>query len=366
MRVGLDISQAVKRKARGIARYIREILPHLLAQASHEPDGFQPFVYVRGDRIFRRGPLNKLSGDAPVRWLPFRLFLPGLGLDLFHSFGNYLPARSRVPVTFTLHDFRALDLEGAQPGSRLHCNVDRSDGIVCLTEHGRSRLLHHFPDYDPGRIAIVPHGVNHDRFRPIDEKTARQAAARHGLRAPYLLQLGSWFPHKNLELSIEGWARSQACSEGFRLAFVGGGASDNYRSALVGKANELGVEDRIDWVEDVPGSDIPAVVAAASCLLQPSRYEGFALPLLEAMATGTPGVVSDSTCLPEVSGGVWPVTGPDDADVFASAIDAVTLDAAFRDKTIAEGIAHAANFTWERSARETLAFFQRIVEKGPG
>ena len=101
MHVGLDISQAVKRKVRGIARYIREILPHLLTLSANDDQAFRPVLYVRGDRLLRRGPLGDLARGAPVRWLPLRLFLPGRGLNLFHSFGNYLPARSPVPLTFS-------------------------------------------------------------------------------------------------------------------------------------------------------------------------------------------------------------------------------------------------------------------------
>ncbi|MDX1555594.1 MAG: glycosyltransferase family 1 protein [Xanthomonadales bacterium] len=364
MRVGLDISQAVKRKVRGIARYIREILPHLLAQSSKTRDGFEPALYVRGDRIFRKAPLADLAPGAPVRWLPARLYLPGRGLDLFHSFGNYLPAYSPVPLTFTAHDFRALDLDAAPPGSRLHRNVARSAGVICLTEHGRSRLLHHFPDYEPGRLAVVPHGVDHDRFRPREAAQALATASRHGLRPPYILQLGSWFPHKNLELSVRAFAESRARREGLRLAFVGGGASQDYRRALDELAGSLGVRDQIDWVEDVPADDIPAVLAASSCLLQPSRYEGFALPLLEAMAVGTPGVVSDSSCLPEVTGGAWPVVAQDNAEALAQELDALVFDEARRAITISAGLARASQFTWAESARKTLTFFRHVAGLG--
>lgn len=362
MRVGLDISQGVKRKVRGIARYIREILPLLLAESASSDGRFEPVLYVRGDRILRRGPLANLSKDAKTRWLPLRVFLPGRGLDLFHSFGNYLPARSRVPLTFTAHDFRVLDMSDASPGGRLHRNITRSAGILCLTQDGKSRLLHHFPDYDPARLAVVPHGVDHGRFRPMDAGEAQAVAIRHGLRPPYLLQLGSWFPHKNLELSIEAYARSRACAENLRLAFVGGGATGEHRRRLEHLAGMFGVADQIDWVEDVPAEDIPAVLAAASCLLHPSHYEGFALPLLEAMAVGTPGVVCDSSCLPEVSGGAWPIAAQDDTEAFSKFVDDLVFDEGKRAAAIFAGLERAASFTWQETARKTIAFFKQIAQ----
>lgn len=361
VQVGLDISQAVKTKVRGIARYVREVLPHLLDASKAEGEAFDPVLYIRSERILRRKPIAELAQGFETRWMPVRYLLPGRGLQLFHSFGNYLPRFSRTPLTFTVHDFRVLDLEPNASGKRLLRNVARSAGLICLTGHGRSRLKHYFPDYPDERIAVVPHGVDHERFRPRPMDEIRKTVARLGLKSPYLLQLGSWFPHKNLELSIKAFADSNARREGFRLALVGGGASPQYRSALDKLARSRGVAEKIDWLENVPADQVPYVVSGASCLLQPSRYEGFALPLLEAMAAGTPGVVSDSTCLPEVSGGAWPVSAQDDSDAFAEALDAMTLDSERRQQAISAGIAHASQFTWESTARQTLRFFSNIV-----
>ncbi|HKJ16010.1 MAG TPA: glycosyltransferase family 1 protein [Xanthomonadales bacterium] len=360
VRVGLDISQAVKKKVRGIARYIREILPLLLAQG--QTGAIDPVLYARGDRILRRAPLSSMRNGTPIRWMPFRLYLLGSGLDLFHSFGNYLPVHSRVPLTFTAHDFRVLDVNSDKSSARLRENVKRSSGIVCLTKHGRSRLLHHFHDYNPERIAVIPHGVDHETFKPVEKSVARLTAQKHDLQKPYLIQLGSWFPHKNLETSIEAFAVSQACREGFVLAFVGGGANSDHRENLDTLAKLKGVQDQIKWVEDVPAADIPAVLAASDCLLQPSRYEGFALPLLEAMAVGTPGVASDSTCLPEVTGGAWPIFEQDQFEQFARHIDSMVFDSQKRDAAIEAGQKRAAIFTWEDSAIQTINFFEKIVQ----
>ena len=112
--------------------------------------------------------------------------------------------------------------------------------------------------------------------------------------------------------------------------------------------------------------DVPGLLAAAGCLLQPSRYEGFALPVLEAMAVGTPGVLSDSSCLPEVSSGVWPITGQDDIDGFAAGIEAMLFDPAQRQAAIHAGILRAADFSWHKSAAQTVEFFQQILAKTRG
>jgi glycosyltransferase involved in cell wall biosynthesis len=360
VRVGLDITQAVKRQGRGIARYIREVTPRLANPAL----GLETTCCIRGHRWWRRALVADLAPASPRSWLPFPFWLTaGAGLDLFHSFGNHLPAWSGVPRTFTVHDFRSLD-RGPSKGarrSRLRRNIERADGVLCLTEHGRARLLHHYPDFDPRRLAVVPHGVDRDRFSPRDPEQARAVALRLGLDRPFFVQLGSWFPHKNLELSIRAFARSRARKEGFLLAFVGGGASAAYAASLARLADGEGVSESLRWVENVSGGDLPLLLSAAAALLQPSRYEGFALPLLEAMAVGVPGVVSDSSCLPEVSGGIWPIAGQDDPDAFADGMDRVALDQAARAAAVEAGLDRAGRFTWEESARRTARFFRQVL-----
>lgn len=359
LRVGLDISQAVKRKGRGIARYIRNVAPRL----AEDTPGLRTTFCIRGERWLRRALLRRMAPDTPRAWLPLSPWMTVPGLDLFHSFGNHLPALSTVPRTFTIHDFRALDLPAgrARRGSRLHRNIERAAGIICLTEHGRGRLLQHYPELNAACVAVIPHGVDHRTFYPRDPAVVARTMATQGLDRPFLLQLGSWFPHKNLELSIRAYARSAARRNDFDLVFIGGGATAAYRKSLLELAAAEGVSDRITWIEDADEERLPVLLNAASCLLQPSRYEGFALPLLEAMASGVPGVVSDSSCLPEVSAGVWPIAGEDDAEAFAQGIDAMTLDGAARSAAVRAGLAHAAKFTWRRTAADTAAFFRRVL-----
>jgi alpha-1,3-rhamnosyl/mannosyltransferase len=356
--VGLDVTQAIKRRGRGIARYIRQVV------AARPDDALPAALFIRGHRWFRRGLFDAITPDLERRWMPNQARLGARGLALFHSFGNHLPQQAPCPMTFTVHDVRALDEPAGYEGKeRLQRNLGRAAGIVCLTEYGRGRLLHHRPELEDREISVIPHGVDHSVFRPLDSSRLPQAGLAPGLDGPFLLQLGSWFPHKNLELSLAAWAESEACRAGMDLAFVGGGAPDAYRQRLQAEAARRGLAKRVHWIDHVGGSDLPVLINAATCLLQPSRYEGFALPLLEAMACGTPGVVSDSSCLPEVSAGLWPVAGVDDAGAFAAGIDRMTLDSEARERAIREGLAHAADFTWERSARAHDSFYRTVIAR---
>ncbi len=357
-RIGLDVTQAVKRRGRGIARYIREVV------AAMPADGLPADLFIRGHRWFQRSLIDDMGPGRRRRWMANTSRLGGKDISLFHSFGNHLPRHASCPLTFTVHDVRALDEPAGYEGKeRLQRNIGRATGIICLTHYGRGRLLHHYPDLDGNNIVVIPHGVDHSRFMPVDEDLQNAVRRQLGLQRPYLLQLGSWFPHKNLELSIRAWLRSDSYLQGRDLVFVGGGAPDGYRDELARLLDATETTGRVHWIEHVGGEQLAPLLAAADCLLQPSRYEGFALPLLEAMACGTPGVVSDSSCLPEVSNGIWPSAGVDDPDAFAADIDLMTLDTAARDTAIQAGLAYAQGFTWEGTARANDQFFRHILEQ---
>jgi glycosyltransferase involved in cell wall biosynthesis len=358
MQIGLDITQAVKTKRRGIAQYIEQVVPALTSV----PDELDYSLFIRRERWFNRSIIDHMAPELQRKWMPVSSWMSDSRLDVFHSFGNRLPAISKTPLTFTIHDFRSLDRQsrfGRQ--MRLRNNIKRADGIVCLTEHGKERLLHHFPEFCQDNIAVIPHGVDSSEFHPQNPQKAKQTAKRYGVHSPFLIQLGSWFPHKNLELSILAFARSRARAEGFSLVFAGGGASKQLRSSLDRIVADEGLVDSVKWIENIQSADLPLMLAASSCLLQPSRYEGFALPLLESMAVGIPGVVSDSSCLPEVSGGIWPVSGQDDAEAFAAGIDKMVFDTQSRNIAIQAGLHRAAPFTWSNTASLTSGFFQKLI-----
>lgn len=355
-KVGLDVTQAVKSRGRGIARYINQIVPWLGEQS------IDPILYIRGHRWLRRSLLSNMLPEAPRNRMPFSQKLRNSGLDLFHSFGNHLPSGSNVPLSFTVHDVRALDQPAGYEGKeRLIQNIGRANGILCLTEYGKSRLLHHHDELDPDNLAVVPHGVDHALFYPHSELKKKSVATKFDLKRPYAVQVGSWFPHKNLEFSISGFARSDALSEGYQLVFVGGGAGTKYRAKLDTLADGLGISDSIVWLEHIGDQDLSALLSGAGCLLQPSRYEGFALPILEAMASGLPGVVSNSSCLPEVSAGIWPVVEQDDPVGFAVAMDHMLFNDTDRQLAIERGLAYARKFTWEKTAERTNSFFHRLL-----
>ncbi|TAH34606.1 MAG: glycosyltransferase family 1 protein [Planctomycetota bacterium] len=365
LRVGFDVSSAVKDHGRGIAAYVRALLA-ALPQAAPEIDAV---LYIRGRRWWRRRSVADLLEQQPRRWLLEPVLRPGRDLDAFHGLGVRLPALARVPRSFTLHDLRGLDaVEHTDPrwarirSARLRETVHRADAIVCLNEFGRRRLRHHFPAFPGERTAVIPHGLDHARFRPLPAQQVAPVLARHALHRPYVLQLGRLDRHKNPETSLRAFATSAARSSGLLLVFAGG-AEPGYQSALEALARQLGVHAHVRWLGAVPRDDVPALYATAAAVLVPSYYEGFGLPVLEAMACGAAGLVSSGTCLEELAGDVWPAADPAQPESFRRALDRLLLDSGRLDRARAGSLARAAAFTWERCARSTadfLAFSARL------
>ncbi len=363
LRLGFDVTSAVKKHGRGIAAYIRQLLP---AVRRVDPE-LELILHIRDGRWFERRHLADLLPEAERRW-QLALRAPR-GLDVYHGMGVRLPARCAAPRVFTLHDLRVFDVPQTETTrwvrlrtQRTRQTVERADGIVCLSEHGRARLLHHFPAFPAEDVAVVPHGVDHGHFRPFGAEEAAPALARHGLDRPYLLQVGQLAPHKNPRLSLEGFADSHAAAAGLLLVFAGG-AVPGAREELERRARELGVADRVRFVEQVPFADLPALYSSAEAVLFPSHYEGFGLPLLEAMACGAPGVAARTTCLPEVVGEAWPVVDPYDAGDLARHVDRLLIDPHQRREAAAAGRLRAAAFTWERCAEATLTFLRSRLRK---
>jgi alpha-1,3-rhamnosyl/mannosyltransferase len=353
LRVGFDVTSACGHRSRGIASYIRALLPALETAAPW----IEPVLFLRNERWLRREALADLLPDAERRWILDPLRVPLGDLDVYHGMGTHLPSRSRTPRSFTLHDLRSFDLDGASPeeGSRRVKTIRRADRILCISEYGRGRLLHHVPDVPPSDVEVIHHGVDHARFRPRDRAECEAALAGAGIEGPFLLQLGSFFPHKNLELSIESYARSRARKEGVHLVFIGGGSKE-HSAQLKRRCEELDLSEEVHWVDGVEAPAVPLVLAAAEALLFPSRYEGFGLPILEAMASGVPGVSSSCACLPEIVGDAWQTCGPDDPDGFSAALDQTLFDGEQRAERIRLGLARASAFTWERCATRTAEF----------
>jgi glycosyltransferase involved in cell wall biosynthesis len=256
---------------------------------------------------------------------------PFAGIDVVHYPLTVPVPRLDVPSIVTLHDVQHLDLPQLfGRGERLfrrfaYDRASRRAGLVVVpTEFVRGRAVD-LLGLDPARVRVCPHGVDHDTFRPVEE-----------LREPFLLYPAKTWPHKNHERLLQAFAELRAGEPGLRLVLTGGGTEK-----LAGPA---GVEAR----GLVPAPELVDLYRRAACLVFPSLYEGFGTPILEAMACGTPVAAARAGSLPEVCGDAAVLFDPHDPEAIAAGVrDALARSEELRPA----GIAHAAGFTWEATAR---------------
>jgi glycosyltransferase involved in cell wall biosynthesis len=209
------------------------------------------------------------------------------------------------------------------------------------------------------RISVTPEGVD-PAFRPLDREQCQQLASeRYRLPPHYLLSLGTREPGKNREAIL--WAMRYLVDLGLdsHLAVVGQAAWG--ATAEEEMAANLGLADRVHFTGYVPQEHLPALYNAASVFVFPSLHEGFGLPVLEAMACGTPVITSNVSALPEVAGDAAILVDPGDAHAIADAVNHVWSEPTERERRSRAGIERAAAFTWDACAAKTLEAYRRVL-----
>jgi glycosyltransferase involved in cell wall biosynthesis len=368
----IDVSAAVHGRA-GLGRYAESLARALVAKDQRR---FALF-YNRGGAL---RPLPGLEGiparSLPAAYKPWRMAvwlgqLAGLGFDrllpsaeLYHATEHLLMPLRRVPAVLTVHDliFRLFPqhhkrlnywyLNAAMP---LYCR--RASAIIAVSQSTKRDLIQ-FYGLDPAKITVV-HEAAAPHFRPASPAQVAQARAHYGLPESYLLHVGTIEPRKNLSRLLEAVGRLRLAGEDVRLVVVGG--KGWLYEGFFRRLEELRLGQAVQLPGYVPDADLPAVYSGARLVVVPSLYEGFGLPVLEAMACGAPVVCSHASSLPEVGGGAVRYFDPDDVSAIADAILAVWRDAELRETLRRYGLARAAQFSWARAADETLAVYAQAL-----
>jgi len=369
MRVGIDYTSAVRQGA-GSGRYTPELVTALLAlEAPHRytlfaaTGGLRPQAQDLSPGPGVRVRTIPLTDDWLARlWHRLRLPVPVEAitgpLDLFYSPDFVLPPTRRATRTLlTVHDLSFLRYPGhfvpklvrylSQVVPR---SVARADRVLADSEATRTDLIERL-DVEPDKVEVLYSGVD-GRFRPEEEPGERERVrARYSLEArPYVLSVGTVQPRKNYARLIQAFSGLKAEAQ----LLIAGGRGWLYEE-VVAEAEKRA--DRVRILGFVDDADLPALYRGATLFAFPSLYEGFGLPVLEAMACGVPVVCSNASSLPEVAGDAALLVDPHDVDGLADAMAGVFQDDGLRGRMIARGLAQAARFTWEQAAGQLLGIF---------
>ncbi|HEV2379625.1 MAG TPA: glycosyltransferase family 1 protein [Terriglobia bacterium] len=213
-----------------------------------------------------------------------------------------------------------------------------------------------------GKIVVAYLGFERDAFRagPVDTPRSREMLGRLGIARPYVLHVGRGDPRKNLMRLVQAYEALSARRKDLDFQLVLGGSLGWGYEPLLELLRKASLQGRIVVTGPVPDRELPMLYRAAACFAMPSLYEGFGLPVLEAMACGTPVMISDSSSLPEVGGDAALYFNPESVDEMSQVMERVMTDSGLREEMAKKGLERARQFSWEACARTTLAALKTL------
>lgn len=359
MRFGLDARLAFFDRG-GIGRYIRCLANALEQECS--PDTTAAVVDFRDDAW--PGRSHAVIGSARstrLDWL-FAMQTLALRFDLLHYPDHVIPRPSPGRSVVTVHDVSFWRMpETHSPASlayyeRCRDSVQRADAVICGSEFTREELLA-TTDVEAEKVFTSSYGLE-SRFFPAGPEARREACTRYGLARPFLLFVGTIGLRKNLANLVEAFADSSVL---MGLDLVLAGTSGNAASAVRATIERRKVSDRVRLTGPIEDEDVPALISAAQALVMPSHYEGFGLPVLEAMGCGTPVVISNRRPLTDVADGAAVTVEPDDRDSIRLGLERRISDGGGRARDRQLGLERARRYDWRSVARETLEVYRRVL-----
>ncbi len=370
MRIAID---ARKLHDFGIGTYVRNLLRHLARL-----DGDTDYVLlVRPDDIGLAQQLGDNFRAVGVAAEPYSLreqfaiphALQGLGVDAFHTPHYVLPPLVSVPSVVTIHDCIHLMFPQYLPSrfayfyarAFLWLAANRSARILTVSETSKRDILRFFRI--PEQKIEVTYNAIDERFgQPPAQEEFTRVRERYQLDRQFILYAGNIKPHKNLERLIDAFHQIRAGGfENLMLLIIGDEISKY--PTLRREVHRYKLHKHVRFLGFVPDKTLAVLYRLASVFVFPSLYEGFGLPPLEAMASGTPVVTSNISSLPEVADGAAVLIDPYNAEAIAGGITSVLTSPDLRDRLIARGLARVHEFSWDRSVRRVRQIYGEVAAR---
>jgi glycosyltransferase involved in cell wall biosynthesis len=378
VRVALNaqlLSSAASYRSAGINRVLQHLLAELPAVPGDEeylvyaPDGAANRRLLSTPRVRRR--LTRLPVDRPpvrIAWeqtvLPIELLRERA--DLLHALGFVSPFGWRGKTVVTVYDLSFLRYpEVFNRSNRFYLgtftppSLRRADRVITISESTRQDVID-LCGVAPERVTPILLAAD-ERFKPATPEAVTAFRERHGLPERFILYLGTLEPRKNVDTLVKAYARLREQGSDDHILVLAGGKGWQYDS-IFEQVHALGLTDSVRFPGFVPADEQALWYSSATVFAFPSRFEGFGLPLLEAMACGTPVVSSWASSLPEVVGDAGLLVDPSDVDGLSSALRQLMEDESQRQAFAAAGLARAQTFSWQRMASETVQVYREVLQ----
>lgn len=371
MKIVLEVNPLALKQKTGVPYFIEALANALLGQTQNTLDE----IILWGPNLerdpFPQWTHKKLQrGGIPRegRALLWRYFHRGgvpREADVYHLpfLAPIAPHHQETRLITTIYDLAFMHFPDIAPSSavfrdQIECSIlqaTQSDHILTISQATKRDLVVAF-DVPPEKISVIYPGVQTEA--PLENDPAGSAAFK-ALQLPsrYVLFVGTWEPRKNLPLLLRAWAKLRPLDVALVLCGVKGWKFESVETLL----DELQLHEDVQPLGYVAREAMPHLYAGAQCLAFPTLYEGFGLPVVEAMACGCPVLCSDSSSLPEAAGDAGWLLSPRDADLWAEALQKILGDAGLRETMRQKGYKQAAKFSWDEAARQTLQIYRSLL-----
>jgi len=360
MKAAIDASGAARTEGTGVAAYIAGLAEGLAKIAPRD----EFVLYYRFSRVKKPSLFLKPPGPNFRTAFPPLHLLSARDMDVAHGPDARIFSLGRAARIVTVHDLFSLVSDKwanesfrKKKGSRYAEVAGKADFIICDSLYTADDFARFFPEAKE-RLKIVPLGVGSD-FSPVPSEKQAPVLERIGVEKPYILSVGNIAARKNLVPLVKAF--ELLADKHPETSLILAGRPSYGHEEVVSKIEKSKFKKRIIMTGYLSSRDLPALYGGAEIFALPSLYEGFGLPVLEACACGTPVVASKSSSIPEVLGDAGTLINTGSPAEMADAMDALLGDETLRAKLSAAGIERAGNFTWERTARETLEVYREAA-----
>ncbi len=379
MIIGIDGNEANVEKRVGISEYAFQLLSQFSSLKFKNPNA-KFIVYLKDEPRDELPPESTnwkyrvvKPGKLWTQWrLPLDLFLHNPRPDVFFSPTHYAPRFSPVPSVVSVMDlsylyfpemFNKSDL--LQLRNWTAYSVKKANKVFTISNSSKNDIMKEYK-ISSDRVVVTHLGIKESVTLTPHIYSMNELKGKYGLSGNFILFVGTLQPRKNIKRLIEAFekvVKSKAEShKDLQLIIVG--RRGWLFEEILETPKELGIEERVKFLENVEDDELPLFYKNALCFVLPSLYEGFGLPVLEAMKQGCPVITSNISSLPEAGGDAALYVDPEDINDIAKKITELVSSEKLRKELIEKGKVQVKKFSWEKTAKETLEVLQQVANKG--
>lgn len=387
MKITVDIKPLIDTKKSGIGYYTENILREMI-QLNRDNEyilNFFAFRNYHSKTDLINGYFDGIDNIKinPCRWFPPRIYQmiwPFFGIPYRLFFNNKNSKNSDVTIFFnfyvppgvagktitvvydtvykdypeTMHNLTKTMLKLS-----LKQSIERADLIITPSEFSRERVMYHYDIRQPEKVRVVPGGVDHRRFKPASKNQILKTLASYNIKHDYFYYIGNLEPRKNLERLIIAYSNAQKKLETFPILVISGSKAWQYES-IFDVVENLSLKDKVLFTGYVSEEDVSILMSGGIAFCFPSLYEGFGMPPLEAMACGTPVLVSKTSSIPEVIGNAGYMVNPYSIEEIEQGLIKLASEPSLRTELLKRGLEQSKKFSWQQSAAKFLGMIHEL------